>query len=207
MSDLSLSSTALVSVAEASEYVFRTDQAAPAQESEDYDVLVRIINACTERIEAYCQRVFVARGLDETLDGTGHRWLELRETPVNSLTQIDRLDEYDGSAQETWSTSGDWRIDSRHGRIAFSDGRHFIHGQQNYRVQYNGGYSAANVPQDVVLAALQLIAKTWRDFDKSRDDIESVSVEGQSVSYNRDDMPKKVKHILAPWRRIEQVFA
>jgi uncharacterized phiE125 gp8 family phage protein len=161
-----------------------------------------LINGATTHIESFLGRAVVSRSFTETYDGTDEVWLQLRQWPVVSLTTVVEVDPDTGATLQTLDGSM-FRVDERLGRIArASSGYAFLAGAQRWTVTYEAGYSDndGEVPEDLKLAALILISRQYRDYTHERDDIQSVSIQGQSISYVRDPLPARVQSLLKPWR-------
>jgi hypothetical protein len=172
----------------------------PVPTSSELETFQNIINAATRRVESYCSRPFVSRSVDETYDGNGLVRLPLNKYPIVSVTTLEWLDTTTGGILVSY-TPTQFRIDSRLGYLYLTPGEVFTAGQLNWRVVYAPGWNGlASVPDDVILAAKMLVARMWRDYTERKDDVESVSFEGQTVTYNKDPMPPKVRGLLDPWR-------
>jgi hypothetical protein len=159
------------------------------------ELVKRVINAATDRVERHCGRHFVGRAVTEFYDGEGSKRLYLRMHPVVSVSQADYL-AVDGSSYATYLSS-DLLLDTRKGVLMLKGGYSWTHGIRNWQIQYTPGWATlGDVPSDVVLACMKLCAEYWRQYANRRDDIDSMSVDGQTVFYSRDPMPKDVKALL-----------
>lgn len=195
LTTVNLHAYALMNAADAAKYL---KIAAPT--GDELTMLHRMINAATDQVEQFCHRPFVSRSFNETYDGNGQQKLPLNYFPIVSVTTLDYLNDADGAVLFAYA-SGDFRIDSQHGFLYHFVGNVFYKGERNWRVVYTPGWNGLTaVPNDVVLAALMLMARKWRDYDKGREDIESVTFEGQTTVLNKDGIPPKVKSLLNSWR-------
>jgi hypothetical protein len=164
---------------------------------DEAEIFKTIINAATERVEDYCMRPFLTRSLNEFFDGTGQRRLYLRAHPVISVSQIDALN-FEGDSFRTY-TSSDIRLDTVHGIVMLKNGASFGEGLQNWQVQYIAGWATiVDVPEAVRLAFYKLCAEYWRDYEHSKDDIESQTMDGQTTFFSKALMPPRIKSLLKP---------
>ncbi len=164
---------------------------------EEAEMFKTIINAATERVEDYCMRPFLTRSLNEFFDGTDRRRLYLRAHPVISVSQIDAID-FNGDSFRTY-TDADIRLDSVHGIVMLKNGASFGEGLQNWQVQYIAGWATiTDVPEAVRLAFYKLCAEYFRDFQHRKDDIQSQTMDGQTIFFNQDMMPPRIKTLLRP---------
>lgn len=164
---------------------------------EKREILRLLINGITREVERHCRRPFVSKAFTEYYDGHSGRELALRQIPIVSVTTVDRVDEDDTSLNAYTST--DFLIMSERGVLRFKDGRVFTAGVWNWKVVYSAGY--ATVPEDVQTAALYMLAVAWRDVENKRQDVESISYEGETINYVTVPMPDKAKKRLSGWRR------
>lgn len=191
-----ISPNALVSEEDAIAYIAGTSGSGTAPVPPGDDLLRRIINAQSARIEKWTGRVFKSRTLDETYSATGGKALFLRQHPLISVTTLEWLD-HAGTVIKTYP-SAEYRLDLEHGLIRLTTGERFARGVANWHVVYIGGFNT--IPDDPALACLILVARSWRDFEHTRDDIESQNVDGQLIVYSQKPMPPKVQGLLGPWK-------
>lgn len=162
-------------------------------------IFQRIVNAATTRVEKYCRRPFVARTITEIQDGKGFQTLYLRVRPVVSVTSVEWLN-WDGTTFDTF-TGSEIMTNLSEGTIRLQSGSRFNSGLQNWRIIYSASYAnLAAVPDDVILAFLALCQKWWRDHTDRQDDIQTQTVEGQTIFFNQDEMPPKIAGMLSPYR-------
>lgn len=159
------------------------------------DVLRLIVNSVTEQVERYTRRPWKSRQFVELYDGNGASAIVLRQMPLITLTSVKRLNS-DGTTAYTY-TDADFVLSLERGIIQFRYGQ-FWSGFQNYQITYTAGY--ASVPDDVRLAALIAVAAAWRDFDQKREDMESLSFEGETKTFSKEDLAPKAKKRLDRYR-------
>jgi hypothetical protein len=166
----------------------------------ELEILQNLINAVTRRIESYCNRIFISRSVDEMYDGPGLARMPLRYFPILSVATLERLSEVDATVLTSY-TASQFRIDSQHGFLYLTTGELFSYGFANWRVVYSPGWaSLSTVPDEIILAAKMLVARAWRDYAERKDDVESLSFEGQLTIFNKDGIPQKIRSLLDPWR-------
>ena len=119
--------------------------------------LSNLIDAASNLIEGYCDRVFTAADYTESLDGNMLDWIYIKNPPINSLTQAIITD----SAGTTYTIeSTDLDYDSVSGRVVFAEDNSASYsfwpkGYNNCRIDYNGGWST--IPADVQEACVQTV--------------------------------------------------
>lgn len=198
MGAVDLETTALVDANLVAEYLKESVPIAPQVE----DLLNLMINGVTEQVEQYCRRPFITRAFTEYHDGNGESELALRNLPIVSVTSVDRIDE-DGSSLASY-VSSDFVNIARRGVLRFTDNRAFWAGRENWKVVYTAGLGATRdvMPHNVRVAAMIGVAMAWREFDQKRQDLESLSIEGESTTFIKDPLPKmameRLKHYRVP---------
>jgi len=126
--------------------------------------LQTLLDAATGLIENYCDRTFASTAYTATQDGTGTRWLYVRNFPIISLTSV-KIESPDGST-ETIAASN-FRQDTQSGKIWFRDDSDSTYGEfprgiQNITIRYTGGYATIPAPlqRACLLVARALYAQT-----------------------------------------------
>lgn len=198
---MALKSNALTSVANVKAYL------SPWIAGTTYDTLIEmLIDGVSQLIEKECgSRVFnvtdddVVELLDGDWDGTGRCKLFPKRYPIVSITSI----EYKTGSLDnpTWTAfnASDYTYDEEAGIIYFTASLSSIKpNRQNIRLTYKGGYAAADLPSDLQMCCLKMVAK---EFDKRRSQgATSESVGGGNVSWNEDIDPS-AKAIFRKYRR------
>lgn len=171
----------------------------PTPTGGDLQMVNRIINSATLRVEAYCRRVFLTRSITEYHDGKGNLRLYLRNQPVLTVTQIDWLD-YQGTSMASY-TGSDLVVDDTHGIVTLSNGGSFATGMRNWKVQYTASYaSLTTVPDPVVLAFFKLCKQYYMDWQHQKDDITSQTIDGQTTFFENAKMPNRIASLLKPYQ-------
>jgi len=94
--------------------------------------------------------------------------------------------------------SDDYSLYGAVGKIVL-DNTIFSGGAQAVKIVYNGGYST--IPWDLQEAAREFLASVWNRDKKDLLNVASVSVEGQSISYDIKAIPEFAKEVLDYHRR------
>lgn len=168
--------------------------------SDDDEILTRLINTASSRIEQYCKRAFHETTYTEYYDGDGTSKLLLKHYPIASVDHlyIDTDREYDTDSEVD---SDDYVIYSNYGLLALDGDLVFSEGEQSVKVVYKAGYDA--IPEDLQTYCLMLVE--WM-YDTRLDGRLGVSTESDGVyraSYLHDDMPPEIKAGLANYRNIK----
>ena len=187
---MALDSTALIQdVDKIAEYLKET----PPIQGDARPVVEAIINGLSAAIEAFCNRKFLAHTVSaELYSGDGGPAIMLRSFPVNSITTVLELDTSDGTTKATVDGS-DYYVDEMGYLWKYGVGCWNI-GRDNYKITYVAGGTA--VPADLYYAMLNLSARAYRDWDKKRDDIESISLDGHTTIFNVEEFPPKIRGII-----------
>lgn len=163
--------------------------------------IVRVADAISERVESYCNRLFVTRTVTDGYDGTGSPAMFLRDYPVVAMTSLSVKDS--PVASPTPLTEGvDYDVDKRTGRVQLRT-RRFPRGFQNVAAVYTAGWGAQDapeLPQDVVQAALDYMKLVWTELTTNAVAATSVSV-GPSSFVLKPGIPWGIKQVLESWVR------
>lgn len=197
---MSLAANALLTVEEAKTF-FGIDIGLTDMEQAQYE---NYINAASQEIENYCLRKFITPESDITEifdgDGTGEYYVE--NIPiVGTIVAADVS--YRSGIGETWTaTSGTLAYETKTGRVYFTDGNVFGKGKNNWRIQYSYGYTVANVPADLKMAAIELAAIKKKQFDDKVYGVSAITYPEHTVSYAFDKISESVKATLNKYKRI-----
>ena len=121
-----------------------------------YDLLYLedTINRATDVIDKYCNRTFKSTTYtNEYYDGTGGKYLFLKNFPITVLTSVEYYDRISAQVTSELTEDTDYIAYYDEGML-YSNG--WTSGRKNIRVTYTAGYSSADMPQAVVLACLKL---------------------------------------------------
>lgn len=179
--------------------------------------LIRYLQVATSVIERHCGRgpgKFLSQTHTEALDGKGSRKIQVRNTPITSITSINRVLS-DGSLETI--DSGNYRFESETGEIELIGdddqyyyaaetnpflGRRvfgtpeFSRGFRNVQVVHVGGYTPATLPPALSQAAIEIAAYLFRR--QGRDTTMGSESLGD-YSYSIAD-PESVSASLKMWR-------
>ncbi len=172
--------------------------AASASETE---MIESLINAASKEIERICNnRKFrkVTTAIDEIKDGWGIKYIYTKNAPI---TGTPTLYYWNGT---TWQTDTSWSFtqDNADGRIWFDDGNIFWKGEDNWKISYTYGWDITEIPADLQLACLRMIALNKKLFNDSLHGVNSKSFGDQSISYSFNNVPPNVLATLYSYRRI-----
>lgn len=168
----------------------------------DADALIdSLINSASQEISRLCNgRKFrkVATAIDEIFDGDGENNYFTRNAPI---TNSPTLYYWDGA---TWQNDPSWSTtqDNNRGEIWFDDGNIFFEGRRNWKISYTYGWDINDIPADLQLACLRLVALNKKLFNDSLHGVNSKSFGDQSISYTFDKIPASVLSTIYSYRRI-----
>lgn len=182
------------------------------QNTSDLDALISALNErASDRIEAFCGRDFLEHtGTTAVIDGDDRQTIRIKRARVTSgddgalypLINVSEIKENDNVVD-----SSDYRIKPGPGRynsgIIERQQRRWPEGWENIEVTFDWGFSS--VPPEVEAVAEDLVVGALLDasHNESAEGVESISMDGFSVSY-RDPMKldKEDKERLKPFRRL-----
>lgn len=164
----------------------------------DYDsILERMINAASQSIEKYLDRVVKEATYTEFQDGRASNKILLKEYPVSSITSlhIDNDGDFDANAL---IDSGDYSIDSE--SMLLLRHRTFTKGYQNIKVVYVAGYST--VPSDIEHACIEYVNYLYVRRSDRRVGVKSKSKGGENITFV-EGIPELIAQMLLPYKRNE----
>lgn len=166
--------------------------------SDDDATINNLIDAVSQFFNTYCGRKILARALTEYYDGNGKPWMYVRNPPITTVTTL-HVDSERAYGADKLIDSGDYALYQELGKITL-DNDIFPAAPQSIKIVYNGGWTAANVPKDLLNACKEMINFLYsRSTDGNRIGIESISREGVTTNYV-NDMPETVKMVLDKYR-------
>lgn len=204
---MTLAANSLASVAEAVEYLDQPD----VPPERDKRLIENLINRASTRIESYLDRDLKTGSVTEFYDGEGTATQYLRRFPEITLTSLNIDSDRDFTASTEIPTT-DIVVDSERGTLRFAPKTSgpravFNIGVKNVKVVYTGGYSA--LPEDLKLACLLLVARSFMRVRQGAEGIVSESVAGYSASYEgitrESGFPLEVLNLIAPYRRAKNL--
>lgn len=164
----------------------------------DEDV-VTMADAASEFIENHTGRKFVTRQVVETHDGDGGQDLRLEWFPTTAVASITIARTFGGTPEAV--SSSDYAVDLAEGRIRLN-GDVLTRGFQNVVVTHSPGFGdqdAATLPEDIVLACLDLVKMRW-DERRAHATAASTIAIGNTQYVLRADWPRHILDALEQWR-------
>lgn len=165
------------------------------------DLIVRIADAVSERIEMQTNRVFVTRTIVETLNGDGSRRLVLRFCPIVAVASLTMKYTADQATPDALVEGTDYDIDKRIGKIMLRT-LTFPEVFQGVVCTYSTGFGAkdaATLPADLYEAALEYVKYLYSIKTANAVAATSVSL-GNSTFMLTQDLPADLKRAINYWR-------
>lgn len=124
--------------------------------SSDQAKVDALIEAGSELIEKYCNRIFTAADYVEVQDGNGYNEIYVYNPPINSITSViitSNTIDYTFVTAKLKTKNPVGRVGLDLDATDISDlFTHFPRGSQNITINYNGGFTTIPVPLRMVLA-------------------------------------------------------
>lgn len=168
-------------------------------------LLSRLISASSAYMQSWMSRTIAQQTYNETRNGLGGNVMVLINQPiisvasviVNGINIVARPPLGPGA-----STGYGFGFNFDDTRIFLSGGATFCKGFANVNVTYDAGF--ATVPPDLDQACVEMVG----DWFKYRDRIGKLSegIEGQTISFARDQIPPRVLGVLATYKRVAPVY-
>jgi hypothetical protein len=187
---MALASNALCTVEEVKQYLKKSrDGSNP--------LIEMTINAVSDFIEEYCNRIFAAAAYTEYHNGRGLDYIPVRNPPINSVTSIHDDPDRDYTAAYLVD-SDDYVIDASEMFIQ-ADGITFSKGWKNIKIVYNGGYAA--IPENLKYCAVAMAVLWYKQADRDQLGIYAKSnPDGGSLTFSRPDLLPMHRRILLQYR-------
>ena len=190
------STIALITVQEVNDFL---GIPAENQDEREKTIIEGLINSASQAIINYCQRKFikVAAAISEIKNGDNTKCIYVQNRPIVSVSSIKY---WDGSAYV--AHTGTYSYDANMGKIWFTDGNIFSEYEDYWQINYIYGYECDDVPSDLKLACIQMVALKKKLFDDNAHGVSSRTFPDQNISYSFDKMPDDVKQTLNFYRKI-----
>jgi uncharacterized phiE125 gp8 family phage protein len=167
-----------------------------AQNNDD-DLIQNLITQVSDFIEDYIDRTFAIATYTEVLNENsyGSRIIIPLHTPIVSVNSVSIL----GTPLSYNAT-----VDSRSMGYSFDKKLIYLHGFAvphffgGLTVSYTAGY--AEIPPAIRLACNQLVGLRYKEYSRLGES--SKALQGATVNYLTDAMPKAVEATLNSWRRV-----
>jgi hypothetical protein len=164
------------------------------------DCLTEIVNAVTELIEDYLHRRVVVRSTAEAevFSGDGTPYYRVLHPPISTLTAMTIAIEDHVSPVVT--NDDQVRVNMDTGEIWLIADVFAAAYPLNCTISYKGGWALASVPRPIWQAAREEIARMYHERDRKSAEVQSVSSEGQTVTYFKAlGLSDKSKSMLDPY--------
>lgn len=178
----------------------------------DDSLIAALIARVQERIERHCGRAFDAATFTDDLDGGG-RSLVVRNAPIRTLTSVsyvsgtgvvdidlDRFTVNERAGIVSLRQDEFCPFFERRSRMRSPNNATFTAGIRNYRVVYDGGYTA--IPPDLEQVAIELVKSAYVN-RRINGDLQSEGIGGgaQLSARTAEDAFQRVAYMLEPFRR------
>jgi len=157
------------------------------------ELLVRIADAVSARIEQATGWMFVTRTVPETWDGNDRDVRYLRARPIASVTSVT----VDGAVVD----ASRYVLDGRMGRVALISGT-FGRGRGNCTAIVQAGFAAqdhASLPQDIVQAGLDYVKVVHDEKTSGAIAASSISI-GPAQMVLKPGLPPGIQAVLKSWK-------
>ncbi len=156
-------------------------------ETVDDTLLEELINGSSYAIESYCERKFKQQTYtDEEYDGSGLKYLLLKQYPVQSVQSV--------TEDDTPITADEYKVKKSDGTLIRVNSI-WPKGDINILVTYTAGY--AEIPYDLELACKHLVMSYFKS------DIASFSTTFQEgLVFRPEALPAQVKALVAPYKKV-----
>lgn len=175
----------------------------PLQTTNDA-LLSRLITASSAYMESLMSRTIALQTYTEVRNGLGGQSMVLFNQPIVSVAAL----MIDGVTIPPRPPLGPGAITGYGFGYNFDDTRLFVSGVQfcrgfqNVVCMYTGGF--ATVPPDLDQACIEMVG----DWYKYRDRIGKLSegIEGQTISFARDQIPPRVLGVILTYKRVAPIY-
>jgi hypothetical protein len=176
----------------------KTHLKVPTGVTSDDLAIEMFINAASERIAAWCDRVFIEAEYTELHSGRRQNFLLPNQYPIWSISEIRIDNSRNWSDAQTLVPSSAYSLSDYNTTIQY-DGS-FPTGYNNIRIIYTAGY--ATIPSDLKLACLWFVEWFYRH--RSREDMGRTTMTKNSESISvLAETPKMINQILLDYQRCE----
>jgi hypothetical protein len=160
-----------------------------------------LLNSVSDSFRRFTNRTRItvpAADITEYVGGLGGLWLFLHASPITVVTSVDVM--LDGAVDEALAAA-DYTLFADLGALR-RNGSEWpldVEGDHSVRVIYRGGWAAGSVPGDVIMGAVTQMRYERQRFD-GKVGVESLSRNGESVSYETGGLLKATRDLWAPYR-------
>lgn len=176
----------------------------PVTTTSDDDLLTALVTRASTFVQSWLNRTIASQAYAEVRNGQGMPVMLLQNYPISAIASLS-IDGIVVPARSplgpgSFSNPGGYTFDAN---AVYLSGWVFCSGFQNVAISYVAGY--ADTPADIVQATNMIIADWYRNARGSRVGVQSESIEGQSISFMREQMPKAAELILLQYRRVAPI--
>lgn len=167
---------------------------------DDNEKIGYLMQSVSQMFKAETNRSLLQEELTEYYDGRDTDTIMLRSTPLSSTHETISvyLDNDRDFTESSKLASTSLFVDQEIGAVHY-DGGIFDRGRRNVKVIYTAGWTRANMPHDIRVAALEALGVLWKRMSEKRFDTSTVSRGDVSYSY-LEAMPHTVVNTLARYR-------
>lgn len=137
----------------------------------------------------------------EHYDGDATNELILKNFPVSEITSLNQDPERVFGATTAINVSADVLADKTSGVLRlWNNETRFTRGSGNVKIVYKAGYLLADVPTEVKLAVLEIIALNYKRYQEGKFHVKSETVGQMNTAFSDDDIPKSARTVLDMYR-------
>ncbi len=164
--------------------------------------LTLLCRAVQRRIEDYCERYFLKATYSEYHDvpPSGAYSVWVKNPPIVTLTSLTD-DAQDGARAITVATDVAQYNGPNYGEARlWNNESGFVSGVKAVLIVYTGGYAEDDMPEDLALAAWQMVAVQWEGAEPLAR--ASQAIDGESITWRAEGIPPQAKPILDKYKRL-----
>jgi hypothetical protein len=161
--------------------------------SGDDPLLQRLVDAASSYIAVWCSRNFDLTSRTQTYNGNGRYRMPMRDYPI---TQVDSVKVNGLSIPARTSPQGSGYVFDD--ILVYLSGYTFEQGIANVEITYSAGYVA--VPADLEQACIEMVVSRYRE--RSRLNLNSQAVAGESVTFNVQELSRYARSVLQQYKRV-----
>jgi len=168
----------------------------------DKDTLLNLLKGkCTSFIETLLNRKLSLVAHKELYSGSGETKLIIDNIPVDVVSVLSQSLDFENKTYQSPISDNLMFIQNASGIIElFSDS--FLPGQKNVYIEYTAGYDTDDMPPDLKLVVLELIAKKFYDVDEKRFGITTKNVMGENINFVITDISKANQDLIKAYRKM-----
>lgn len=137
--------------------------------------------------------------ITEYYSGGSERHIFLRNYPVNSVASV-KVNTGTGRDPIWTDIDNDYVIQEKKGMITLLEGR-VLRWYKNIQIIYSAWYADDAMPDDLVMAVLEMVKILWNKKLMWASGKSSESIDDYSVTFTNDDMSDTIKNILSSYKK------